>query len=418
MIKQDANLVWQEGNTPPPEVCPLFPDAGIVAVVANEWGTRWHMRHHVLSRLAQYFHVVWMNPARGWREVVRGRNGSQPAPPLPPQAPGFMLYKPEPWLPVFYRPQWLGETTFRMRLERARRRLHQRGCRKTILYVWRPEFAPALRLLAHDVSCYHIHDEYSFSETEAPIGADEMELLNSTNQVFIHSPALMEKKGHFNPHTLFVPNGVDFNAYAAPSPEPADLAAIPHPRIGYTGVIKPQLDWKLLTTLVETHPEWSFVFVGPVHHDAATRETIGALDARPNVHFLGEKTVWELTAYPQHFDVCIMPYRRNDYTKYIFPLKLNEFLASGRPVVGTRLRSLETFANVIFLPATAAEWPAAITAALCPSQQLPDCRAARQAVARKHDWDLLVRRIATALAERLGPEYSARFHQAAPATAG
>ena len=188
--------------------------------------------------------------------------------------------------------------------------------------------------------CYHIDDEYSFSEVEAPLNDQELQLIRRADQVIVHSPALFERKGHLSPRTAMMPNGVDYAAYSRLAPDPDDLAPIPHPRIGYTGTIKRQLNWDLLLTLVARHPEWSFVFVGPVNPHPDIDVAIKEMARRPNVHFLGFKTVEKLSAYPQHFDTCIMPYLANDYTKYIYPLKLHEYLASGTPVVGTRIRSL------------------------------------------------------------------------------
>jgi len=129
------------------------------------------------------------------------------------------------------------------------------------------------------------------------------------------------------------------------------LARIPRPRIGYTGYIKKQLDWQLLRHLTAQHPKWHFVFVGPKSPHPEISTILEEVAGRPNVHFLGAKTTQELAAYPQHFDVCIMPYRVNDYTKYIYPLKLHEYLASGRPVVATPIRSLEEYCNVLTLAA-------------------------------------------------------------------
>jgi hypothetical protein len=97
-----------------------------------------------------------------------------------------------------------------------------------------------------------------------------------------------------------------------------------------------------------------------------------------------------------------MPYRDTEYTKYIFPLKLHEYLAGGRPTLGTRIRSLGAFAHVVGLCSSPAEWEAALQAALAPGADLPERRAARQAAARAYDWDDLVARQAATLAERLG----------------
>ena len=379
---------------------PLLEDVGVMAMVPDLWGALWQPRHHVLSRLARYFHVVWVNPPHEWHDSFKSRRDS--AAPLVDCPPGFAVFDSPLWLPKIYRPRWLAKFTFKRRLELARRVLMRRGCRKTVLYVWRPELGEALNCVPFDLSCYHIDDEYSFSAVETAIPDVEARLIADVGQVFIHSPALLDKKGKINPHTAFVPNGVDYHAYATAVGEPADLAPIPHPRIGYTGHIKKQLDWPLLLSLSAQHPEWSFVLVGPVNPHPEILPAIQKLSRQANVFFLGSKTVWELAAYPQHFDVCIMPYRQDAYTRYIYPLKLHEYLAAGRPTVGTRLPSLAGFSDVVLLVETPEQWNNALVAALSPAEQNDVRRAARQAVAKRNDWDVLVEKIAGIMAERLG----------------
>jgi glycosyltransferase involved in cell wall biosynthesis len=272
--------------------------------------------------------------------------------------------------------------------------------------LWRPDYAAALEAVRHDLSCYHIDDEYSFSSVEMPLDTREERVIRSAGQVFVHSPALLDKKGKLNPNTEFVPNGVDYLAYSAPVAEPSDLASIPRPRVGYTGHVKKQLDWPLIIALVEANPAWHFVFVGD--HDSApeTRTAVIRLESRDNVHFLGAKTVWDLAAYPQHFDVCIMPYRRDDYTKFIYPMKLHEYLASGTPVVGTRIQSLEEFGGLVALPEHVDDWRDAIEQALKTDRGDDQAAEQRRAVARKYDWGLQVERVAAAILERLGSEAS------------
>jgi len=305
-----------------------------------------------------------------------------------------------------YRPRALARWLTRARLRQAQRRLDHRSVRRTILYLWRPEFDYGLDVVPHDLSCYHIDDEYTFSEIEQPLSASERQLITRVDQVIIHSPALLEKKGHLNPHTTLVPNGVDFAAYAASAPEPSDLRDIPHPRIGYVGVIKVQLDFALIASLATRHPEWSFVFVGPMHVEG---EAVASLARQPNVHFLGGKPIGELPGYTQHLDVCAMYYALNDYTKFIYPLKLHEYLATGRPVIGTPIRSLQDFHHVISLARSTDEWSAAIQRALDPAVTTPAAVAARRSIAQEHDWDRLVATIARTLCKRLGPDELERF---------
>lgn len=380
---------------------PLMPEVGVLALVPDHWHVSWQLRHHVLTRLSRYFHVVWMDPSREWRDFFK--------PPKIPAAqdhedfesPGFVVRPATIWLPKLYRPVWLARWTQRTRLLRARRLLLNRGCRKIILYLWRPEFYSALEAVPHDLSCYHIDDEYSFAEVELPGDALETELMLHVDQVFIHSKGLLEKKGSINRNTAFIPNGVDFDAYSRPAVEPHDMAGIPRPRLGYTGRIKKQLDWPLILELTRRFPHYSFVFVGPVVPHPDYDDYLEEFSRRPNVHMLGAKPTAKLAVYPQHFDVCLMPYQRNDYTKYIYPLKLHEYLAGGAPVVGTNIRSLQEFAEVVALPDSLDEWCDAIERALWPEANTLRRRAERQAAARPYDWQRLVQAIAVILADGL-----------------
>jgi glycosyltransferase involved in cell wall biosynthesis len=386
---------------------PLLPQVGIVALVDKPWSTRWMPEHQILSRLSRYFHVVWVNPARDWRRAIAGPPWSLGGTTRPLPTPAFSLYDPEIWLPQIWRYDWLGKWLIGTRVRRARALLARAGCDRFVINLWSPSFERALATGGFDLSCYHVTDEYTFADDDPPLPAGEARLLARVDHVFVVSPALLEKKGGINAHTEFIPNGVDYEAHARETPEPADIAAIPHPRIGYTGWIKTQLDWDLLRQLIQRHRQWSFVFVGEPKMVPEITSTVEQLASLPNVHFLGGKSSNELARYPQHFDVCIMPYRQNGYTKYIFPLKLNEYLASGRPTVGTRIRSLELYADVVILATTLDEWEGAISRALSPETGSPLSSAARSAVARRHDWELLTRRVAGSIAERLGLELPA-----------
>jgi hypothetical protein len=215
---------------------PQIPEIGVMALVADRWSPEWMSRHQILTRLAKYFQVVWVNPPPDWQQALsRLKEDHKDSVPLPP---GFHLYEADFWLPNFYRPRVLAEFAFRKRLERAREVLVQNGCRKIVLYIWRPEFHMSLDAIPFDLSCYHVVDEYSFCEVELPNSEDELKLLERADQVFVHTQALLEKKGQVSRNIALVPNGVSFVEFSAPVPEPPSLALIPHPRIGYAGYLK------------------------------------------------------------------------------------------------------------------------------------------------------------------------------------
>jgi glycosyltransferase involved in cell wall biosynthesis len=360
-------------------------------------------RHQVLARLAQRMPVVWLDYPRPWREnLLRPKSDPQPLKGQTPAASrSFHIHTPRRWEGQFYRPEWLGRLTRASYLNRARRVLRRSHCDELILYLWRPEFEYELQGWDWDLTLYHIDDEYSFSDTEIELGSQERRIIESVDQVIVHSPGLMQRKGGVNPNTVEVPNGVDYAAFAARHEEPTDLASIPRPRVGYVGIIKKQLDLELLIELARRHSSCSFVFVGPLLHSQEIAPQVSSLRSLQNVHFLGERAPHELPAYMQHLDAGLLCYRVNAYTNCIYPLKLNEYLAAGIPTIGSKIRTLLDYAGVISLASGLDDWSAAIEVALQPASHKQEVIAARRSVAKEHDWNRIATRIASLIDERL-----------------
>lgn len=362
-------------------------------------------RHHVVGRLARQFEVIWVEPAKGWRDYWLS-----PAPAKPdiqsisPDEFGLTLYSPGRWLPELYRPKWLAQWIKKQRLVQAERTLRNRGCTDIVLYLWRPEFDWSLDAIHADLTCYHIDDEYRFSTEDLPNDPREIALIKRVDQVIIHSRKLLEKKGSFNSQTMHVPNGVDYSAYATPVAEPADISAIPHPRMGYVGVIKSQLDLALLRQLATQRPEWSFVLVGPQGYVGGKETILEELGNLPNVHFMGNRQLAELPAYMQAMDVCLMCYEVCDYTHFIYPLKLNEYLATGRPVVCSPIDSVTPLGKIVGIAENLQEWDSALNNALSADKNTAEAVSARQQQALLHDWDYLVDQIADQFRRRLDME--------------
>jgi len=371
-------------------------EIGVIALVPDQWDAMWQARHHLLSRMAGRCEVAWMSPGHHWRDALRESADRGVAPGVP----GLQIHDAPRWLPRFHGSPRLDGLTLGVRLRAARATLLSKGVRRVVLYLWRPDYATALGLVPHDLSCYHIDDEYSFSTTEVGTADEELTLIRGVGQVFIHSNTLLAAKGGLNPHTAHLPNGVDYERYATPAAAPEDLARIPHPRIGYCGWLKPQLDWDLLLTLARTQKHMSFVFVGPRGKAPEVQAAIQAMDELPNVHFLGARPTSVLHAYTQHFDVCLMPYKRNWYTQFIYPVKVHEYLATGNPVVASSLPNLAEFADVVALADEAEAWTAALEEGLATRHEPAPIRA-RRAVASRHDWTALATRAVSIFEERL-----------------
>jgi glycosyltransferase involved in cell wall biosynthesis len=141
-------------------------------------------------------------------------------------------------------------------------------------------------------------------------------------------------------------------------------------------------------------PGHSFVLVGPIMNISGKEAEIAELESLPNVFMLGEKPAGTLPHYVQHFDVCLMCYEVNDYTKYIYPLKLNEYLATGLPVISSPIESVRECSRIVAVAGSDAEFVDAIERSLRDSALAPAAIDARQEMARGNDWDVLVARIA------------------------
>src|SRR5277367_5221495 len=134
---------------------PQWANIGVIALVPDTWSSVWMDRHHVLTRLANYFQVVWMHQP-GWRQSFAKLGPGSGAPMAPSGA--LQIYEPGFWLPRLGRPGWLARFTAQRRFKQVYQRLRAQGCTKIVLYVWGLEFAEALDEMPHDFSIYNVSD--------------------------------------------------------------------------------------------------------------------------------------------------------------------------------------------------------------------------------------------------------------------
>lgn len=202
--------------------------------------------------------------------------------------------------------------------------------------------AMALPFTAHlepRVVVYDCMDELSAFKGASPILRErEAELLQRADLVFTGGQSLYEAKRDRHPHVHAFPSSIDVAHFAQARQsknDPADQAEIPHPRLGFFGVIDERMDISLLAQVAEARPDWQLVIIGPVVKiDPAT------LPRHANIHYLGSKSYQELPHYVSGWDVALLPFARNESTRFISPTKTPEYLASGKPVVSTSIRDV------------------------------------------------------------------------------
>jgi UDP-galactopyranose mutase len=210
---------------------------------------------------------------------------------------------------------------------------------RPVVWYYTPAARPLGRHLTPLVTVYDCMDELSaFEGAPADLLRMERDLMAAADIVFTGGYSLYEAKRRLHPKVLPFPSSVDarhFGAAREPQRDPADQAGIPHPRLGYFGVIDERMDFDLVAGLAARRPDWQIVMLGPV-----VKVDPSVLPQAPNIHYLGMKDYTQLPTYLSGWDVGLMPFARNAATRFISPTKTPEYLAAGRPVVSTSIRDV------------------------------------------------------------------------------
>ena len=186
---------------------------------------------------------------------------------------------------------------------------------------------------------YDCMDELSSFKFAAPELKDwEQKLFAKADIVFTGGMHLYEAKKKFHSNIYGVPSGIDVKHFLQArkfTKDPVDQESIPHPRIGFYGVVDERFNIELLRSVAEQRPDWHFVVIGPT-----AKIDPASLPTNRNIHFIGMRDYKELPSYLAGWDIAMMPFELNEATKYISPTKTPEFLAAGKPVVSTSIHDV------------------------------------------------------------------------------
>ncbi len=235
---------------------------------------------------------------------------------------------------------------------------------------------------------YYCIDSFADSTPAAQrIVPSEQELFRRADLVFVTSRPLYQQASRWSGDVHLFPCGVSWreceSAWGKRDGEPEALGGVQRPVIGYIGGIHRWIDQELLARTARALPGCSFALVGPVQTDVAR------LKQEPNILLLGQKPHEELPYYVKHFDVALIPYHVTDYTKHVYPGKLNEYHAMGKPVVSTPLPEVlaynERYQHIVHVGASHGEFRSAIEAAL--TEDTEPLRARRMSAAEENSWE-------------------------------
>jgi glycosyltransferase involved in cell wall biosynthesis len=255
-----------------------------------------------------------------------------------------------------------------------------------------------VRLVVYDC----MDDLVSFSDGTQEMLRQEDHLLQLANLLFTGGYSMYEARKNRHPRAYCFPSGVDAAHYRQTedpaTQEPAALATIPHPRLGYFGVLDERIDWALIAEVAARRPDWQWVLVGPT-----AKIDPGALPVAPNIHYLGQQQYADLPAFLKGFDVATMPFALNAATRFISPTKTLEYLAGGKPVVSSSVPDVAAlYKDVVYLADGPDAWVREVTRVLtAPREEWLARRARAGAILEENSWDNIAARMWGLIAERL-----------------
>lgn len=301
-----------------------FPDT-IICLSHLRWDFVFQRPQHLLSRLAKRSRIIYVE------EPISG--GNEPAYQYSEKGDNLTIAVPHLPEGTSY------EESLHMQEVLLHSLIEKLDLSKTALWYYTPMALKFSRSIEAAVTIFDCMDELSaFKHAPQELKDLESELLEKADVVFTGGASLYKAKQHRHNNIHLFPSSIDslhFGKARTGISEPDDQQHIPHPRLGFFGVIDERFDIDLIREVAEKQPDWHIVLVGPVVKiDPAT------LPALPNIHYTGGRSYNELPAYLSGWDIALIPFALNESTQFISPTKTPEYLAAGIPVISTPIRDV------------------------------------------------------------------------------
>jgi len=381
----DPAVAWDnpvEGNGYSLDPVLGFSD-GLLCFSHLRWDFVFQRPQHLMRRFATKLPVwFWEEPIPVWEKT---RYGDVTEPTLLRHSTQEGVTVLRPLLP----PDMDASTVLGIQAELLRGFINEQGINRPIFWFYTPFLRPITVGIQRVLTVYDCMDELSAFRFAPPdLVLQESRMLDAADLVFTGGLSLYEARRGRHAHLHSFPSGVDIEHFLparTPLAEPADQAGIPHPRLGFFGVLDERLDQALLDAIAVLQPSWHFVMVGPVVKIDAAQ-----LPRRPNIHYLGSKPYTDLPAYLAGWDVALMPFALNEATRYISPTKTPEYLAAGKPVVSTPIADVvSTYGEcpAVRIAGSPVSFVEQAEDALCLAQRPGDWRPGVDAMLRGMTWD-------------------------------
>jgi glycosyltransferase involved in cell wall biosynthesis len=267
------------------------------------------------------------------------------------------------------------------------------GMTKPVLWIENPRAADMLDWFDSQIIVYHVSDlfaESRYIDNKQKLREREKAVTDKSDLVICVSRSLFELKSDQKDNVVYLPHGVDVDLFRQADENNVcleEVAGIPKPIVGYFGTMSASNDIDLLFFCASQLPEVSFVLAGKV-----TGGGYSELATLPNVYLLGKMPYEKIPALCACFDVCMLQWKMTEWIRCCNPLKLMEYMASGRPIVSVPIQEVvDKYSDLVSVAYSKEEFCKAIVWEL---QNDTDERSnLRVDIAREHSWDNHVRDI-------------------------
>jgi len=384
-------------------------DRDIVYFSCVDWGPGRARPQQLAIELASTNRVLYVEPMISvvsyLQRLVQQEGARAVAPGLRRLHHRLFVYTPRPLLPFSLRSERLNAINKTFLLRAIRKTMEVLELRRPIVAVSHPSHHELVGRLDEELSFYDCMDLYPVlpdrrADPEV-LAAMEHKLLEKVDLVFVTSERLQDGRDKGRGKGALVRNGVDLAHFGFGRSGPwvgqadEELACIPRPIIGYMGCLGAWFDTEAVAHLAASRPDVSVVLIGPVQERSVARR----LRPYRNIYLLGAKPYQELPRYLEAFAVCLIPFRLNELTRAVNPIKLYEYLAAGKPVVAADLDEVRPFRGIVSIYATHQEFVAHVEQAL--REENPELVHLRVSVARENTWGRRVEELGSALAGHL-----------------
>lgn len=323
----------------------------IVYFAVNRWDSMVQREQHLMMGLSRTYRILFVDPPLSFLTILLGKIQGKRwrfRSSLERVDEQLVIYTPPAFPPFSQYFEWVNAFHTSLLISLTKRVLEKLSFKNFIVGIGRPFLANVVKELKPRLSYYDCSDDYlvypGLKADKEMLRRSEEKLFKWVDLLFCSSVGLKEAKTPFHRNCFVIPNGVDLTSFDRISSEielSPDMKRIKKPILGYVGTIGEWFDFDALIELAHKRPDWSFVLIGPLTSNRFSSIFKGV----PNIYWLGEKEYRELPNYLRMFDVCLIPFKVNEFTKKIYPTKFHQYLGVGKPVVSSRLPDLESFSS-------------------------------------------------------------------------